>query len=63
MSLFSDETNNVFLFVFQEAQTYMLNFHGRVTQPSIKNFQLTHKNDGKLKTKNKEQEKKESTHS
>ncbi|NWH66006.1 TULP3 protein, partial [Geococcyx californianus] len=26
-------------------QSYVLNFHGRVTQPSVKNFQIVHDND------------------
>ncbi len=29
-----------------ETQSYVLNFHGRVTQASVKNFQLVHSNDG-----------------
>ncbi|XP_053313844.1 tubby-related protein 1 [Spea bombifrons] len=28
-----------------ETQSYVLNFHGRVTQPSIKNFQIVHADD------------------
>ncbi|KAG8588941.1 hypothetical protein GDO81_006165 [Engystomops pustulosus] len=30
-----------------ETQSYVLNFHGRVTHPSIKNFQIVHCEDGK----------------
>lgn len=30
-----------------ETQSYVLNFHGRVTQASVKNFQIVHDNDGK----------------
>jgi len=29
-----------------ETQSYVLNFHGRVTQASVKNFQLVHDDDG-----------------
>ncbi|KAI3379735.1 hypothetical protein SNEBB_004388 [Seison nebaliae] len=29
----------------EETQSYVLNFHGRVTQPSIKNFQIIHEKD------------------
>lgn len=32
-----------------ETQSYVLNFHGRVTQASVKNFQIVHDNDSKLK--------------
>jgi len=28
--------------VFIDSQAYVLNFHGRVTQASVKNFQLVH---------------------
>ena len=28
-----------------ETQSYVLNFHGRVTQASVKNFQVVHDND------------------
>ncbi|KAL1379485.1 hypothetical protein pipiens_003783, partial [Culex pipiens pipiens] len=28
-----------------ETQSYVLNFHGRVTQASVKNFQLVHDSD------------------
>lgn len=31
----------------EETQSYVLNFHGRVTQASVKNFQIVHPNDGK----------------
>jgi tubby-related protein 1 len=31
----------------EETQSYVLNFHGRVTQASVKNFQIVHKNDRK----------------
>lgn len=30
----------------EETQSYVLNFHGRVTQASVKNFQIVHSNDG-----------------
>lgn len=33
----------------EETQSYVLNFHGRVTQASVKNFQIVHSNDRKLK--------------
>ncbi|CAF5220778.1 unnamed protein product, partial [Rotaria magnacalcarata] len=29
----------------EETQSYVLNFHGRVTQASVKNFQVVHDND------------------
>ncbi|XP_062919445.1 tubby protein homolog isoform X2 [Mobula hypostoma] len=29
----------------EDTQTYVLNFHGRVTQASVKNFQIVHAND------------------
>ena len=29
----------------EETQSYVLNFHGRVTQASVKNFQIVHDND------------------
>lgn len=29
----------------EETQSYVLNFHGRVTQASVKNFQIVHAND------------------
>lgn len=32
-----------------DTQSYVLNFHGRVTQASVKNFQIIHDNDRKLK--------------
>ena len=28
-----------------DTQSYVLNFHGRVTQASVKNFQIVHGND------------------
>jgi tubby-related protein 1 len=31
----------------EESQSYVLNFHGRVTQASVKNFQIIHESDGK----------------
>ncbi|KAG8232624.1 hypothetical protein J437_LFUL012980 [Ladona fulva] len=31
-----------------ESQSYVLNFHGRVTQASVKNFQIVHESDGYL---------------
>lgn len=30
----------------EESQSYVLNFHGRVTQASVKNFQVIHESDG-----------------
>jgi len=30
-----------------DTQSYVLNFHGRVTQASVKNFQIVHDSDGK----------------
>ena len=35
----------------EETQSYVLNFHGRVTQASVKNFQVVHKNDRKSSIK------------
>jgi hypothetical protein len=32
----------------EESQSYVLNFNGRVTMASVKNFQIVHDNDGKL---------------
>ncbi|CAN7993563.1 unnamed protein product, partial [Ixodes pacificus] len=32
----------------EDTQSYVLNFHGRVTQASVKNFQIVHENDGEL---------------
>jgi tubby-related protein 1 len=32
----------------EETQSYVLNFHGRVTQASVKNFQIVHSNDGNI---------------
>lgn len=29
-----------------DTQSYVLNFHGRVTQASVKNFQVVHDSDG-----------------
>lgn len=37
-----------FLLFFSETQSYVLNFHGRVTQASVKNFQIVPDNDGTL---------------
>ena len=34
----------------EETQSYVLNFHGWVTQASVKNFQIVHSNDGKWQT-------------
>lgn len=31
----------------EETQSYVLNFHGRVTQASVKNFQIVHDDDRK----------------
>lgn len=31
-----------------DTQSYVLNFHGRVTQASVKNFQIVHDNDRKF---------------
>jgi len=31
-----------------DTQSYVLNFHGRVTQASVKNFQIVHDSDGNL---------------
>ena len=33
----------------EETQSYVLNFHGRVTQASVKNFQIVHNNDRNYK--------------
>lgn len=35
-----------------DTQSYVLNFHGRVTQASVKNFQVVHDTDSKSKKKN-----------
>lgn len=35
-------------YFISETQSYVLNFHGRVTQASVKNFQIVHDNDGKF---------------
>lgn len=32
-----------------ETQSYVLNFHGRVTHASVKNFQIVHSNDRKCR--------------
>ncbi len=32
----------------EDTQSYVLNFHGRVTQASVKNFQIVHSNDSKF---------------
>lgn len=32
-----------------DTQSYVLNFHGRVTQASVKNFQIVHDNDRKYR--------------
>ena len=37
---------NNYFDIFIETQAYVLNFHGRVTQASVKNFQLVHSADG-----------------
>lgn len=34
-------------FMSLETQSYVLNFHGRVTQASVKNFQIVHDDDRK----------------
>ncbi|VDO88498.1 unnamed protein product [Schistosoma curassoni] len=34
-----------FAYTFSETQSYVLNFHGRVTQASVKNFQIVHRSD------------------
>lgn len=31
----------------EDTQSYVLNFHGRVTQASVKNFQIVHESDSK----------------
>lgn len=31
-----------------DTQSYVLNFHGRVTQASVKNFQIVHPDNGKI---------------
>lgn len=35
-----------------DTQSYVLNFHGRVTQASVKNFQIVHDNDRKSLVEN-----------
>lgn len=32
----------------EQTQSYVLNFHGRVTQASVKNFQIVHPDNGEL---------------
>jgi hypothetical protein len=32
----------------EQTQSYVLNFHGRVTQASVKNFQIVHPDNGKI---------------
>ncbi len=32
----------------EQTQSYVLNFHGRVTQASVKNFQIIHPDNGKM---------------
>ena len=39
---------NTFCFELLDTQSYVLNFHGRVTQASVKNFQVIHENDRKF---------------
>uniref|UniRef100_A0A3B3V9X4 Si:dkey-220f10.4 n=1 Tax=Poecilia latipinna TaxID=48699 RepID=A0A3B3V9X4_9TELE len=34
----------------EQTQSYVLNFHGRVTQASVKNFQIIHPDNGKITT-------------
>lgn len=34
-----------------DTQSYVLNFHGRVTQASVKNFQVVHDTDGEFSSK------------
>ena len=34
-----------FHLILTDTQSYVLNFHGRVTQASVKNFQIVHDND------------------
>ena len=38
--------------IFVDTQSYVLNFHGRVTQASVKNFQIVHDNDGECRRHN-----------
>ena len=35
-----------FFFLLTDTQSYVLNFHGRVTQASVKNFQIVMDADG-----------------
>ena len=37
----------IFFFTWLDTQSYVLNFHGRVTQASVKNFQIVMDADGK----------------
>jgi hypothetical protein len=55
--IYLNYTINMFVFKEQiifidhyslETQSYVLNFHGRVTQASVKNFQIVHDDDRKL---------------
>lgn len=32
----------------EQTQSFVLNFHGRVTQASVKNFQIIHPDNGKM---------------
>lgn len=36
-----------YIIIYIETQSYVLNFHGRVTQASVKNFQVVHDDDRK----------------
>ena len=38
----------MYIITYLDTQAYVLNFHGRVTQASVKNFQLVHSADGKI---------------
>ena len=41
------DVKQMLLFLKLETQSYVLNFHGRVTQASVKNFQVVHDDDSK----------------
>ena len=39
----------IIIIIIKDNQAYVLNFHGRVTMASVKNFQIIHANDRNLK--------------
>lgn len=45
-SRFALNRSSSFQLPFIDTQSYVLNFHGRVTVASVKNFQIVHQDDG-----------------